>query len=380
MRRTGFGIFVLALALGALWAFRDARSLVAEIGLCPVVIVTPPGGIDPERGVELVFDPAALAALEREPASRPQRRGPEVAPERPGEAEAPAPRDNDPAETDRPEAPPLDAMAPPSALSVGDRRWSVLRALAPRNDHPERPAPTAIARRSPDRDASRIVAELLNARDEELGLRLPAAGNIASALAASVRAHTPAFSRAIFVATVDEQGRIARIAVASFSTGEAEGWHAAAREAEAALAGATFALRGDLPHGAIVTVQLVQNLELPSGRGREHRLSAAPRLPGAVPSPYEGRRLTRNPDAGPAAMPVEIERLGSPEAMLPPCPGDGGATVQSELPCACVGGFDLSDIGAHEQRIVKVATSVAPRAAPRPPTLPMRDLPPSPDR
>src|SRR5690606_25167410 len=102
MRRTGLGIFVLTLAIGALWALRDPAPLAAEIGLCPMVIVTPPGALDAERGVELVFDPAALAALEREPASRSPRGAPAPRERRP-EPEALPPRDTDIAEPDRPD-------------------------------------------------------------------------------------------------------------------------------------------------------------------------------------------------------------------------------------------------------------------------------------
>lgn len=192
---------------------------------------------------------------------------------------------------------------------------------------PAAPAPTAAAPpRPPDRDvAGAVLAGTLRARDAKLGGRDPWAGDVANHVGDAVRAASlPPKTRATIAVRFDARGALAGVEVERSSAGDAAGWAAITRAIAAAVAArpppaATAA-------GTRVVV-IVQSLRL---------------------------------------LPAESSGLLAPGVRWfdPP-----------ELDTAG-GRFDLSNIGAHEQTVIRWSLSVVrpgERAQPAGAVLPFDD-------
>lgn len=129
------------------------------------------------------------------------------------------------------------------------------------------PAPTTAPKPAVDRAvADRLLAEPMKARDGSLGLTLPAAGNVASTLASSVRtALGPAAGNATFLAILTPAGRVMAIQPVAWNGGNEGAWWTAARDATARLEGRSFAMVSPFENGAVVWVDVTATLVLPSG-------------------------------------------------------------------------------------------------------------------
>lgn len=129
------------------------------------------------------------------------------------------------------------------------------------------PAPTAAPKREIDRAvATGLLAESMRAPGEALGLTLPAAGNVASALASAARgAIGPVAGSATFLAILTPSGRVLGIAPVSWSGAPADAWAGAASTAAASLSGRTFSMVAPFTNGAVVWVSVTSTFVLPSG-------------------------------------------------------------------------------------------------------------------
>lgn len=220
-------------------------------------------------------------------------------------------------------------------------------------------APTGSARTFDPSAPERAVMRALRRRDAKLGLDLIGAGRVATLLAAAVRGRTPPVSVGTFVARVSSDGEIFAIALSSFSGGDHEAWSGAGSETLTALHGVRLSMPGHLRHGARVTVRITQDTEHPSGRGRRpNRKKRAlpeksPTTPG-VPKPGRKSRREEPIVSVKDLLPPDLQGLGDPETMLPPCNVDGSGC--NEIP------WDVVDIGTSAARIVRTFISVAPVA------------------
>ena len=317
-----------------------------HLGLPLLALVAPPPRAEPPReeaALEVVeidlsppptpASPDEAAPAERAAAREPAPRTASAVPARAGEAapaiEAPRAETAEPTPTTAPptpaapttggyDAPPTDGREVLFAPGIGGPAVWSLPGVVPGAGSGPAPAPTApAATRAPDRDvAGQVLRGTLRGKDKALGLDLPAAGSVASALADAVRAtDAPGNARASFEIRIDARGKVVSVRVLSMSAGARQSWERVAREAASRLAGRELAMTGAFAAGASVFVDITSALQLPAGSG------------GALAE-------------GP-----------------PPGTVGGGMT------------FDLSNLGAHATRVVKSsfrAVPVAPRPAPAP--------------
>ncbi len=115
--------------------------------------------------------------------------------------------------------------------------------------------------------ATRLLTDSQAERDKSLGLTLPAAGNIAGALGASVRAALGpgTAGSGTFLAILGPGGRLVALTPIAWNGGSAEAWASAAQAAAGSLAGRSFALVAPFQNGAVVWVDVTATLALPSG-------------------------------------------------------------------------------------------------------------------
>lgn len=219
----------------------------------------------------------------------------------PGVGPAPGPAPTGTSEYDGP--PPAVQTGPVAGLpglGVGGPAWSI-PGVVPDMGRPA-PAPTTAPKATVDpKVATRVLTEAVKEKDKALGLDLPAAGTVSSSVRAAVQAtDTPPESRASFEVRLSPTGQVLSVRVTSSTGGSAEVWGRAAKMVQAALAGRALAMTSAYAKGAVVHVNVSSALTLPDG--------------------------SKSP----------IERKGV------------GAT------------FDVANIGAHMQRVVKTSFSVSP--------------------
>jgi hypothetical protein len=221
---------------------------------------------------------------------------PSVEPQTSGEP-APAPLPAKTSEYDGP--PPAVQIGPTSGLpGIGSPAWAIPGAV-PDMGKPA-PAPTTAATVAVDpKIATRVLKDAIREKDKGLGLDLPAGGTVASSVKAAVQAtNTPPEARATFEIRLSATGQVLSVRVTSSSGGSSEEWARAASAAAAALKGRTLAMTSDFAKGAVVYVNVQSLLTLPDGSKSA------------------------------------IQQKGA------------GAT------------FDVSNIGAHQQRVVRTSFSV----------------------
>jgi hypothetical protein len=144
--------------------------------------------------------------------------------------------------------------------------WQLPGVLPDRAGPP--PAPTAAPprRETPADRAGQVLREAMQSKDKALGLDLPAAGTVASAVAEAVRASdTPAVARATFEVRLSGAGKVLGARMVSASAGATEAWGRVASAAVARLAGRTLAMTGAFAKGARVYVSVVSSVRMPSG-------------------------------------------------------------------------------------------------------------------
>lgn len=237
---------------------------------------------EPQRPEE---PPEAVARAEvRERARREARRA--LNPEAPvaeEPAEHPAEAPPAPTEPAPAPAPPDEYGGPPAAEPItapglgGTPVWTIPGVL-PRQGPPP-PAPTAAPARAdtPTDKAGQLLRQAMSAKDKSLGLDLPAAGTVATAVAEAVRASdTPHTARATFEVRLSGSGQVLGARMVSATAGGAELWARVASAAMARLSGKALTMTSAFAKGARVYVSVVSSVRLPSGAS-----SSGPKLQGA---------------------------------------------------------------------------------------------------
>lgn len=131
-----------------------------------------------------------------------------------------------------------------------------------------KPAPTTIAGPPPTdpKLAGKLIADVVREKDRQLGLDLPGAGTIASVVSAAVRSsNTPEFAKATFEVRIAPGGRVTSVKVLNSSAGVLGDWNAVASVVSGQLASRNFPLPAGLAGGAIVTVSVISQLQMPDG-------------------------------------------------------------------------------------------------------------------
>lgn len=130
------------------------------------------------------------------------------------------------------------------------------------------PAPTTTPKtKKVDRyAATRVIKDELRKQDKALGLDLPAAGTIASLIKSAVQgSDAPGDSKASFVVTLGPGGKVVSVTVASMAGGSSGTWEAIAKMVQAQLKTMKLNLPEDYAKGAIVQVNAVSAMKMPSG-------------------------------------------------------------------------------------------------------------------
>lgn len=131
-----------------------------------------------------------------------------------------------------------------------------------------KPAPTTIAAPPPTdpKLAGRIISDVVREKDRGLGLDLPGAGTILSIVKEAVRSsNTPEFARATLEVRIAPGGAVSSVKVLRSSAGVMGDWNAVASDVRGRLSGRSFTLPEAYAAGAIVTVEVVSQLQMPDG-------------------------------------------------------------------------------------------------------------------
>ena len=237
---------------------------------------TVPGRREPETLTERVPREATTEARpERAPSER-VRRDPTGEPSE--EAHVDPPVEPGPV---NPEGPPAPSTQPPNEYDTPPREghdvilapgiggkpvWALPGAIP--EQAPPAPAPTVpAAPREVDRDiAGTVLRKVQNDKDKAIGIDLPAAGTVASAVRAAVQgSDAPNEGRATFEVRLGPRGQVLGVRVISSSSGGNAGWSTAAAAAQARLAGRTLAMSGAFAKGATVYIDITSKMALPAG-------------------------------------------------------------------------------------------------------------------
>jgi hypothetical protein len=148
---------------------------------------------------------------------------------------------------------------------LGGPAWSI-PGVVPDMGRPA-PAPTTAPKATVDpKVATKVLTEAVKEKDKALGLDLPAAGTIASSVRSAVQAtDTPPESRASFEVKLSPTGQVLSVRVTSMSGGSTEVWKRAEAAVKAALSGRTLGVTAAYQKGAIVHVSVTSALTLPDG-------------------------------------------------------------------------------------------------------------------
>lgn len=200
-------------------------------------------------------EPSAEAIVEP-----PVEPGP-VSPEGPPQ---PSPSTQPPNEYDTPPREGHDVILAPGI--GGKPVWALPGAIP--EQAPPAPAPTVpAAPRETDRDiAGTVLRKVQSDKDKAIGIDLPAAGTVASAVRAAVQgSDAPNEGRATFEVRLGPRGQVLGVRVLSSSSGGNAGWSTAAAAAQARLAGRTLAMSGAFAKGATVYIDITSKMALPAG-------------------------------------------------------------------------------------------------------------------
>lgn len=144
--------------------------------------------------------------------------------------------------------------------------WS-MPGMIPETGRPK-PAPTSIAAARPTdpKLPGRIISDVMRDKDRQLGLDLPGVGTIASVVKDAVRgSNTPEFAKATFEVRIAPGGRVTSVKVLNSSAGVLGDWNAVASAVSGRLSSNNFPLPEAFAAGAIVTVSVVSQLQMPDG-------------------------------------------------------------------------------------------------------------------
>jgi hypothetical protein len=157
----------------------------------------------------------------------------------------------------------------------GPKVWALPGVVAPGHTTA---APTTIAApRGPDKDiGTRVVREAMKEADKKKGIDIPAAGTVATGVRDSVRSSdTPMASSGSFEVRVGPGGVVLGVRVVGHHGGTDDQWERAAQAALARLRGKTLALPDEYSRGALVYIDTTSTEELPSGSGSLIKQSGA---------------------------------------------------------------------------------------------------------
>lgn len=216
----------------------------------------------------------------------------------------------------------------------GPGAWSIPGVVP--NMAPPPPAPTAGALPRPvDKDIGGVVVrEAMRENDKKIGLDLPAAGTVATAVRDVVRSSdTPNEGRASFEVRLGADGKVLGVKVTSARGGAQDAWERAAQAVIAALRGRMLAMRPPFERGATVHVDVTSALLLPDGSHKGHAESLAIADPDPVIPGYT--------DVGRA------DRMHAFNA-------GGQFMLTGQIT------FDFSNIGAHNPRVVRTTFRTIP--------------------
>jgi hypothetical protein len=106
----------------------------------------------------------------------------------------------------------------------------------------------------------------MSSRDKDLGLDLPAAGTIAGAVRTAVQgSDVPDVARGTIEFRLGPNGQVLGVKVVAMSGGTAEQWERVKSAVAAALAGRALNMPSTYAKGAIVTVNVTSNNQPPAG-------------------------------------------------------------------------------------------------------------------
>lgn len=133
-----------------------------------------------------------------------------------------------------------------------------------------RPAPAPTTPGTPrevDKNiAGKVLTERLRDRDKNLGIDLPAAGSVATAIKNAVQgSDAPNDGRATFIVQLSPTGQVLDVRLASASAGSQDVWQRAAQAAAARLRGKTLTMTGAYKNGATVYVDVTSAILMPDG-------------------------------------------------------------------------------------------------------------------
>lgn len=144
--------------------------------------------------------------------------------------------------------------------------WAI-PGVVPETGRPK-PAPTTIAAPPPTdpKLAGRVISDVVREKDHGLGLDLPGAGTILTIAKEAVRSsNTPEFARATFEVRIAPGGAVASVRVVRSTAGVLGDWNAVAADIRGRLTGRSFTLPTAYAAGAIVTVDIISQLQMPDG-------------------------------------------------------------------------------------------------------------------
>ena len=153
---------------------------------------------------------------------------------------------------------------PGSLSGPGSPAWSMPGVLTGPGSAP-RPAPTvAPAARPVDRDiAGKVIRDAKASRDKDIGLDLPVAGSMASAVRTAVQGNDlAAGTRGSIECRVSANGKVSGCRLAGSNGGSPDAWGSAVRAANAISGGA---LSGQYANGAVVTIDVTVSNTPPAG-------------------------------------------------------------------------------------------------------------------
>jgi hypothetical protein len=199
----------------------------------------------------------------------------------------------------------------------------------------------------------------MQAKDQALGLALPAAGVVASTLGDAVRsAGVPSDSRATFEVRLGAGGEVQGIRVVSSTKGGAATWERAAGAAKAALGGRALKM-GNGEGGATVTVKVESSQVYAAGNKKKYDVK-----PVCANEVIEDLAMALQPLVG--SPPAEDR---GPAAAAPDKPSVAATDVARKaddeerrrfcIPIGIAGKGDLSNLGAHLQTVVRSTYQVS---------------------
>jgi hypothetical protein len=249
---------------------RELRTIEIELPTTAVQVAEPPPSTDPAAPPDLNRAPDARLAGAR--AAVPG--GPTQTVPAPGETATPDTTNTPPPSTTGTHSQ-YDDLPPdqrPGVLGVpgvpglgGPGVWAIPGVLGP-DARGSAPAPTvAPAPRQVPRDVGdRVLGDMMATRDKAIGLDLPMAGNMASAVRSSVMGSAiPTGAKASVECSVSPTGAVSNCHVVGFpNAGSAADWRTAA-QAAGTIAGGS--LPGQYAKGAIVTIDITVLQAPPAG-------------------------------------------------------------------------------------------------------------------